>query len=56
MIAPKNNLYFSYELKLYIKTVVLNEIYNFIIKKFLNWNCLGTQNIVVSAQISKFEI
>jgi hypothetical protein len=40
----------SDEDKLYI------EIVNFVVEKFLNWNCLGSQNIVVSVQILKFEI
>ena len=46
----------SDEDKLYIKIVALDEIYNFVVEKFLNWNCLVSQNIVVSAQILKFEI
>ena len=46
----------SDEYKLYIKIVALHEIYNSVVEKFLNWNCLGSQNIVVSAQILKFEI
>ena len=37
----------SDEDKLYIKIVV---------EMFLNWKYLGSQNIVVSAQILKFEI
>ena len=45
----------SNEDKLYIKIVAL-DVYNFVVEKFLNWNCLGSQNIVVSAQILKFEI
>jgi hypothetical protein len=32
----------SDEDKLYIKIVALDEIYNFIVEKFLNWNCLGS--------------
>jgi hypothetical protein len=39
----------SNEDKLYIKIVVFKEIYNFIVEMFLNWNCLGSQNIIVSA-------
>jgi hypothetical protein len=35
--------------KLYIKIIALDRIYNFVVKKFLNWNYLGSQNIVVSA-------
>jgi len=46
----------SDEGKLYIKIVALDEIYNVVAEKFLNWNCLGSQNIVVNAQILKFEI
>jgi len=46
----------SDEDKLYIKIVALHEIYNFVVEKFLNWNYLGSQNIIVSAQILKFEI
>jgi hypothetical protein len=42
--------------KLYIKMVSLNDIYDFVVEKFLNWNCLGSQNIVASAQILKFKI
>jgi hypothetical protein len=42
--------------KLYIKLVALDEIYNFVVEKFLNSKCLGSQNIVVSALILKFEI
>jgi hypothetical protein len=42
--------------KLYIKMVALNDIYDFVVEKFLNWNCLGSQNIVASAQILKFKI
>ena len=41
--------------KLYIKIVPLVEIYNFVVEKFLNWNCLGSQNIIVSAQILKIK-
>ena len=41
---------------LYIKIIAFDEIYNFIAEKFLNWNCLGSQNAIVSAQILKFEI
>jgi hypothetical protein len=29
--------------KLYIKSVVLDKIYNFVIEKFMNWNCLGSK-------------
>ena len=35
--------------ELYIKIVPLGEIYNFVVEKFLNWNYLGSQNIVLSA-------
>ena len=45
----------SDEDKLYIKIVALDEIYNFVVEKFLNWNYLGSQNIIVSAQILKFQ-
>jgi hypothetical protein len=41
--------------KLYIKIRAIDEIYNFIVN-FFNWNCLGSQNIIVSARILKFEI
>jgi hypothetical protein len=41
--------------KLYIKIRAIDEVYNFIVN-FLNWNCLGSQNIIVSARILKFEI
>jgi hypothetical protein len=43
----------SEEDKLYIKIVALDEIYNFVVEKFLN---LGSQNIGLSAQILKFKI
>jgi hypothetical protein len=46
----------SDENKLYIKIIALDKIYNFVIEKFLNWNYLGSQNIVVITQILKFEI
>ena len=46
----------SYEDKLYINIVALDETYNFVVEKFLNWNCLESQNIVVSAYILKFKI
>jgi hypothetical protein len=46
----------SDEDKLYIKIIALGEIYNFVVEKFSNWNCLGSQNIVVSAQILNFKI
>ena len=42
--------------KLYIKIVALDVIYNFVVKKFLNWNCSGSQNIIVSLQILEFKI
>ena len=42
--------------KLYIKIVALNAIYIFVVEQFLNWNSLGSQNIVVSLQILKFKI
>ena len=45
----------SDEDKLYIKIIALDEIYNFVVEKFLNWNCLGSQNIIESAQILKFQ-
>jgi len=41
---------------LYIKIVALDEIYNFVVENFLNWCCLGSQNIVLVAQILKFKI
>jgi hypothetical protein len=37
------------EEKFYIKIIALDEIYNFIFESFLNWDCLGSQSIVVSA-------
>ena len=46
----------SNEDKLYIKIVALDEIYNFVVEIFLIWNCLGSQNIVLSLQILKFKI
>jgi len=45
----------SYEDKLYITIVALDEIYKFVDEKFFNWNCLGSQNIIVSALILKFK-
>jgi len=41
--------------KLYIKVIAVDEIYNFEVEKFLNWNCLGSQNIIVSAHILKIK-
>ena len=41
---------------LYMKIVALDEMYNFVVEKFLIWSCLGSKNIVVSAQILKFKI
>ena len=38
----------SDEDKLYIKIVDLDEIYNFVVEKFLKWYRLGSQNIVLS--------
>ena len=38
----------SNEDKLYIKMVVLDVIYNFVVEIFFNLNYLGSQNIVVS--------
>jgi len=35
----------SNEDKLYIKFLVNNAIYNFVVEKFLNWNLLRSQNI-----------
>jgi len=46
----------SNEDKLYIRIIALDEIYIFVVQKFLNWNCLGFENIVVSAHILKFKI
>ena len=46
----------SDEDKLYMKIVALDEMYNFVVEKFFIWNCLGSQNIIVSAQILKFKI
>ena len=46
----------SYEDKLYITIVALDGIYKFVDERFFNWNCLGSQNIVVSALILKFKI
>jgi hypothetical protein len=46
----------SNEDKLYIKIVALDGIHNFVVEKVLNWNYLGSQNIIVSSHISKFEI
>jgi len=31
--------------KLYIKIVALDKIYNFVVKKFMHWNCLGSKKI-----------
>jgi len=45
----------SDEDKFYIKIVALDRIYNFEVD-FFNWNYLGSQTTVVSAQILKFEI
>ena len=42
--------------KLYIKIVALDVIYNFVVQKFINWNCLGSKNIILSLQILKFKI
>jgi len=42
--------------KLYIKNVAFDEIYNIVVEKFLNWNCLGSENIVLSVHILKFKI
>jgi len=33
----------SNEDKLYIKIIVSNMIYNFVVEKFFNWNILGPQ-------------
>ena len=44
------------ENKLYIRIVSHDKTYNFVVEKFFIWNCLGSQNIIVSAQILKFEI
>jgi hypothetical protein len=46
----------SKEDKLYIIIVALDAIYNFIVEKFLNLNCLGSQNIVIRLWILKFKI
>ena len=60
MIATKNNSYLFYmnldDDKLYIKIIALDEIYNFVVETFFIWNCLGSQNTVVSAHILKFKI
>ena len=37
----------SNEDKLYIKIIALDAIYDFVVEKFLNENCLGSQNIIV---------
>jgi hypothetical protein len=44
--------------KFYMKIVALNEIYNIVVEKFLNSNCLGSKNIVLIVQILnlKFKI
>jgi hypothetical protein len=41
---------------LYIKTIALDMICNFVDEKFLNWNCLESKNIVVISYILKLEI
>ena len=46
----------SNEDKLYIKIEALDAIYDFVVIKFLNSNCLGSQNIIVCLQILKFKI
>ena len=33
----------SDEDRLYFKIIALNVIYNFIVEKFMNWNCLGSK-------------
>ena len=33
----------SDEDKLYIKIIVLDEIHNFVVEKFMNWNCSGSK-------------
>ena len=38
----------SNEYKLYIKIVSLDAIYNFAVKKFLNYNCLESQNLILT--------
>ena len=42
--------------KLYLKIEAFNAIYDFVVEKFLNKNCLGSQNIIVCLKILKFEI
>ena len=41
---------------LYIKIVAFDAIYNFVDEKFLNWNCLGSKNIILISHILKLEI
>jgi hypothetical protein len=40
----------------YTKVVVLNTIYNFIVKKFFVWNYLESQICVLSLNIFEFKI
>ena len=46
----------SDEDKFYIKIVALDVIYNFVVENFMNWNCIGSKNIILSVQILKFKI
>jgi hypothetical protein len=46
----------SGEDKLYTKIIVLDTSYNFVVEKFLVWNSLELQNIVLSSWISNFKI
>jgi hypothetical protein len=41
--------------ELYIKIVSIDTIYNFVVEIFI-WNCLESQNIILSSWILKFEI
>jgi len=38
----------SDEDKRYIKIIALDEIYNFVVEKFINWTIYGPKNIILS--------
>ena len=38
----------SNEDKLYIEVIVLNTVYNFVVKKFFIWNHLVSQNLILN--------
>ena len=42
--------------KLYIKIIAFDGTYNFVVEKFLNWKCLGSQNFDKLLHILKFKI